>query len=812
MKIRSFVWLWLLLFSAKVAAQQGLLSGAVRDAEGKAIPFADLYLEKIQLNTRCDSAGRFVFRALPFGTYTLLIRAEGYGARVQNIEIIRPRQELEITLNIVSQNLDEVEVTGKSNDEFGILQMKSVDQFGIYEGRKSEVILLKNTSANLATNNPRQVFGKVTGLHIWESDGAGLQLGVGGRGLSPNRTANFNVRQNGYDISADALGYPESYYTPPAEALERIEIVRGAASLQYGTQFGGLLNFRFRRGPRDKKLEFTTRQSAGSRGFFNSFNSLGGTLARGKLNYYAYGQYKRGDGFRPNASFEYGNAFVSLEYSVNERLILEMEITKMYYLSRQPGGLTDKNFQDNPWQSLRSRNWFVVDWNMAALHATYRFNSNTQLNIRNFALLASRKSVGNLERINVADFGGNRTLIDGRFANVGTESRLLHRYRLGRQNQVFLLGSRLYRGRTTARQGDANAGEGPEFQFLNPKNPENSDYRFPNLNAALFAEHIFRFSEQWSLTPGLRWEFAETGASGKYNLRTFDGAGNLIAAQTYNEEKLRSRSFILAGLGLAFRPDSTLEAYANISQNYRAINFSDLRIVNPNFVVDSAIRDERGFTADLGIRGRKEGRYAFELTGFCLFYNGKIGQILRADRPPLFNDYRYRGNISNARNFGIECFGELELLQRLYRTGPADQHWRMSVFVNFSYVDARYVDTQDPSIRNKKVEMVPPYMLRTGLTIRKKTFAISGQFSQVGQHYSDATNARRTATAVEGIIPTYRVVDITARYSMRRVFLEASLNNALNEKYFTRRAESYPGPGILPSDGRAWYVTLGLKI
>ena len=70
-----------------------------------------------------------------------------------------------------------------------------------------------------------------------------LQLSIGGRGLDPNRTASFNTRQNGYDISADVLGYPESYYTPPAEALGEIQIVRGAASLQYGTQFGGLINF-----------------------------------------------------------------------------------------------------------------------------------------------------------------------------------------------------------------------------------------------------------------------------------------------------------------------------------------------------------------------------------------------------------------------------------------------------------------------------------------------------------------------------------------------------------------------------------------
>ncbi|MDV7393727.1 hypothetical protein RZS08_20285, partial [Arthrospira platensis SPKY1] len=118
-------------------------------------------------------------------------------------------------------------------------------------------------------------------------------MGIGGRGLSPNRTANFNVRQNGYDISADALGYPESYYTPPLEALDRIELVRGAASLQYGTQFGGMLNFRFKKGAADKPVEVVSRQTAGSWGFFNSFNSVGGTVAKGKLNYYSYLQYKR---------------------------------------------------------------------------------------------------------------------------------------------------------------------------------------------------------------------------------------------------------------------------------------------------------------------------------------------------------------------------------------------------------------------------------------------------------------------------------------------------------------------------------------
>ena len=114
----------------------------------------------------------------------------------------------------------------------GLTKLRAVEGMAIYEGKKSEVVQLDAITANVATNNARQVFARVAGLNIWESDGAGLQLGIGGRGLSPNRTSNFNTRQNGYDMSADALGYPESYYTPPTEALSRIEVVRGAASLQ----------------------------------------------------------------------------------------------------------------------------------------------------------------------------------------------------------------------------------------------------------------------------------------------------------------------------------------------------------------------------------------------------------------------------------------------------------------------------------------------------------------------------------------------------------------------------------------------------
>ena len=80
------------------------------------------------------------------------------------------------------------------------------------------------------------------------------------------------------------------------------------------------------------------------------------------------------------------------------------------------------------------------------------------------------------------------------------------------------------------------------------------------------------------------------------------------------------------------------------------------------------------------------------------------------------------------------------------------------------------------------------------------------------EHFSDASNAVLTATAVEGLIPSYQIVDLSLSYDRKFWGLQFTVNNALNESYFTRRAESYPGPGIIPADGRAFYLTLQFKL
>ena len=304
-----------------------------------------------------DSDGYFEFIKNK-NTVEIVFFIEGYILLSKQLD--EDNVNLDIKLSSRVEQLNEVVVRANKKKIFQIRRMKDFEETSVFAGKKNEVILLELSMANLASNNARQIYNQIPGLNIYQNDDAGLQLNIGGRGLDPNRTSNFNTRQNGYDISADALGYPESYYTPPAEGLSEIQILRGAASLQYGTQFGGLINFIMKRPNLDKKLELITRNTIGSNNLFTNFTSLS---SKGeKLNYYGYINYKKGDGFRINSNFESINTFQFLEYNFNDSTSLSSEITYLNYLAQQAGGLSDQMFKEDPYQSNRSRNWFEVDW------------------------------------------------------------------------------------------------------------------------------------------------------------------------------------------------------------------------------------------------------------------------------------------------------------------------------------------------------------------------------------------------------------------------------------------------------------------
>lgn len=793
------------------------ISGQVKNNQKASVPEVFILLSPSDKVTNTNAKGNYIFKDLKSGAYTLTIDADGFQQKVVDLEIKHQNLVLDLTLDSLTVTFGkEVVVDG---EDYHL--NPAISGVTLLSAKTINVIDLEKVLANQANNNARELFKTVPGLNIWENDNSGIQLNIGGRGLNPNRTSNFNTRQNGYDISADALGYPETYYTPPAQSLQRIEVLRGAASLQFGTQFGGMLNFVMKQGAKDKRFEFVTENTYGGFNFFNTFNSVGGTVAQNKLNYYAFYQYKRGDGWRPNANFEVHNGYAQLEYKPNKKLSIRAEQTVMQYVAQQPGGLTDTEFEQNARQSKRERNWFRVNWNLSALTIDYKISPLTQLNIRNFALFASRQSLGNLQAINRPDYGEARDLIKGRYMNFGNETRLVHRYKFLKNISALVTGVRIYKGYTEQQQGYSNSdttGTWGDFTFSEaPKGILKSDYAFPSFNFAAFAENYFAITDKFSVTPGIRFEYIQTEASGYYQdlvVVPSSTGWDTIRNAAIDESRSNSRSVFLAGVGLSYKLSKNVELYANFSQNYRGINFNDMRIANPNQEVDPNLKDEFGFNADLGFRGSYKGLFNFNATIFYLSYNRRIGNIQserpNKDNPLIIEPYTLRTNVGNARVLGLEFFVEADFWKLFSQTKKTP--FSLNVFTNFSILDGRYTKTENSFASGKELEFVAPIILRTGISFAYKTLKLSYQYSYTSRHYSDATNATWVPNAVVGLIPSYSVMDVAASYQWKWFTLQAGVNNLTNEVYFTRRAASYPGPGILPADGLSFYVTLRFKL
>jgi Fe(3+) dicitrate transport protein len=682
----------------------------------------------------------------------------------------------------------------------------------IYSGKKNEVIHLNQLDADLSSNNYRQIMAKVPGVSIWESDGSGIQTSVSTRGLSPNRSWEFNVRQNGFDISSEVFGYPEAYFTPPTEAVDKIEIVRGAGALQYGPQFGGMINYVTKKYLGNKPFSFESQQTIGNYGLYNAYNAIGGKIK--KFSYFGYLHHRSADGWRQNSQYRTTTGHISLSYSFSPKFNATLEYTHMDYKSQQPGGLTDSMFLENAQQSNRARNWIGTPWNTAALHLDYSFNDKAKIGLKIFYTNAQRNSIGFLKDIFVTDslngsFYNNRQVDRDWYNNIGGELRYLQKYNLLSNESALSAGIRVYSGETTRKQGgvgSVNSDFNLEIVSRQTSNLGSFDYKrelnFTTRNGAAFIENMFQLTKRLSITPGVRLEYINSGAFG-----TIDKPNLGVSIAVPNQV----RTILLAGVGAEFKATKNSNAYANFSQAYRPVTYSEFTPAATTDSIDSNLKDASGYNIDFGYRGTIKDFLTFDVGAFYLFYDNRIGTI-------SVNNKNLRTNIGASVSKGIESFVELDVMRIFTEKSKIGN---LKLYANISFIDARYTRWDDPAalidstkdFTGNYVENAPRTINRFGLTYKYNRFSLNLQLNQVGAVYTDALNTELANTrATIGKISGYQVMDASCTYLINGKYnVKTGVNNLTDERYATRRAGGYPGPGLLPANGRTFYFSIGVK-
>jgi Fe(3+) dicitrate transport protein len=706
----------------------------------------------------------------------------------------------EIQDSVTEKLLNEITIKGY-RQQTEIRQLEAIHQTYIIAGKKNEVILVKDLPANLAEKTGRQIFAKIPGAFIYDMDGSGNQVNISTRGLDPHRSWEYNIRQNGIMINSDLYGYPASHYSMPMEAIEKIELVHGTAALQYGSQFGGMINYVTKKADTSKPISFESISSIGSYGLYSTYASLGGTI--GKFSYFGYYQKRISDGYRVNSNSNADAQFLNLSYQFNEKLKLSFEVGRSNYVYKIPGPLTDSMFLADPRQSTRARNYFNPEITIPSLTLNWQINANTTLNWVVSGVFGKRNSVqfeGFADRRDLVDpltqQFKNRVVDIDAFNSRTSEMRLLHHYKTGKVRHVLAAGLRYFNNDLNRRQqgkGTVNS----DFD-LSVTGAFGRDLNYKSQSIALSLENMIYLNERWTVSPGVRYEYGQTDMTGTLSYYDPKETPNKIAHR-----------IPALGISSQYLIRDNLKIYAGISQAYRPVLLKD---IIPGSVLERAdkdLEDAFGYNAEIGMNCSINDILKFDLSFFRMRYDHRMGNIVLQDST---GNYTYKTNIGNSVTNGLELYAEINILDK--------SKWRLNLFTSTSLMKAVYEDAMiaagsiNVDVSGNEVESVPRWISRSGLNVAYKTLNSNLQYSYVSDSYSDPLNTvQPTANGSKGIVPAYGIWDFNLAYKFaKRFILRAGINNILNTSYFTKRPVIYPGGGVWSSDGRSFVCSIGFRI
>lgn len=676
--------------------------------------------------------------------------------------------------------LPTVVVTGESEADATVQPpfLPPVEGTRIYSGKKTTVLDL-DALPTIVNNNYRQALSHTPGLLLSEETTPLVSIGY--RGLAPHRAQFMQVLKDGIPIHADMFGYPEAYYTPPLDTVDRLEFIHGGASLMYGPQPGGALNYVTHLPSRSARFLGGSSQIFGSDGLYSTFNYATGT--EGRVGYYAYFHHRQTDGFRA------ANSDVNL-YTGSAKLVLDADTDSRWIFAfdgyqeehGEPGGLSltaGPNYNVDRTATTRPNDRFRLERFFPSLAWEKDFSEGTKLELKawgGYYLRFSKRQTGG--GFGTVAVGAGNSIETQEFYTTAAEARLRHDWTTGEHTHTFAGGVMLYHmdsprvdkvGATPTADDGTVARDTDRSMFYAP----------------VFLENKFTF-DKLSITPGLRIENIVQNVREKVNT-----AKTLALTPLGVKDE---HSFVpLVGLGLEYELKPKVSAYANVSQSYRPMIFTEAVPTGGGAVVNNNLEEGSSWQYEIGLRGNPQPWLTWDTSLFYLDFDNQIGAVGATVQ-----------NVGRAIHQGWEAAVELDLVglyDQVHKSDAADRWGSVSLYGNLMLLDAEFKGGPNAG---KAPQYAPEYLLRTGVNYRWRDRAkVSFLGTFVDDHFADDANTAAFQ------IPAYMTWDLTAEFKVYKdaVSIIAGVNNLFDEDYYSR----IRGDGIDPAYGRNYYVGVSVK-
>jgi Fe(3+) dicitrate transport protein len=664
------------------------------------------------------------------------------------------------------------------HDSLRVFRLPSVEVIGRAEGALAGIPGAARVVDDEEVRATHPVSGsellqRVTGVHVNEGEDAlGLNLNVGVRGLNPRRSSRVLLLEDGIPIHLAPYSDPSAHYQPPAQALERIEILKGSGQVLHGPQtIGGVINY-VRRPP---PLVSGGRASlSGGNGGHRAAHVRLDRVRDGRSIGLDY-SYRAAQGPRENWDHRIDdlNATAALDLG-DQRLLLR---AGAYRQDSRVGesGLTQQEFETAPRRHPFNNDVFHLE--RAVLHALL----DTPL--PGGALLTTAAYGQWLHRVSwrqASDsrdrFGTSRYLDrfscptdalgpeecgnQGRprtYRFAGVEPRVTLPFSLGTVAAQGDMGVRVHVERVRRRrlQGDRpSARNGSLIQ----------DNGIETTALSAFAQNQFRLGA-WEVSPGLRFEHVR--------------ATNVNRMADQRERDDYSRW--LPGLAAAVRLPRGVTLFGGVHRGFAPPRPADILEPRPGEGLVQ-VDPEVSRNQELGARGRWGGGVEFEATLFNIDFNN---QIVPGDGtaggPLLVNGGRTRHQGAEAwirvgGGSGVPWGAFLDLAYTWLPVAEfADQ--RLSV-----------VDDTTP-IQGNRLPYAPAHLLNVGVGMRTLAgVEVRLQADHVGEHFGDDLNTRvASADGRRGLIPSSTVFTLGAEGTTGPLRVHLTVRNLLDSTHITDR-------------------------
>ena len=690
--------------------------------------------------------------------------------------------------------MEEVQVRADYDREVSGAFLPDVDGTKIHAGKKTSNIDLEQIP-DISMDNYRQVISKTPGLVLAEENTPLLSIGY--RGYDPHRMQFFQVLEDGIPIHADMVGYPEAYYTPPLDAVESVEVVRGGAALMYGPQPAGAINFVMKKPPLDTPFTLESTNILGSFDMYSNFTSFGGTL--GKFGYYGYYDHQQTDGFREANSDFFLNAWggtFALDATGPVRWYLNA--TAYDETHGEPGGLTLEdgpntvNYDTNRDGTSRFYDRMRVSRYAVSVINEWDISDRTLFTFRTwfdyYLRFSRRQNGGGFGTLPTGPKAQTNQIENQQFYTYGAEPRMSHNWDWLGNTHTLTGGMMFYYDWSPRVDETGNSPTAMTGSTVNQSNRESVYY-------SLFAENLFQFGS-FSITPGFRLENIWQSVRELVNKSSFQTGKPLQDETIYNFAPL-------FGLGLEYDFTPEVAVYANVSQAYRPPIFTQAVPTSPNIAVVGNLQESNIVNYEIGFQGEPVDWITWDTSVFLIDNSDQIGSRAVNDGPIT----TVIENSGRSIVYGWDIYTEVDFV------GAANAAWNkddgkswvdrygsISAYTALTLQKGQFINGSNDG---KTPQYLSDYVLRFGLTYNWRDrikAAFMGNF--MGSTYAADNNP------ASRFIPAYNVWDLTveAKVYKDNVSVIAGVNNVFNKDYYARiRAD-----GIDPAAPRNWYA--GVKV